>query len=224
MFTGIVQGMARVERLDASSAGARLTLHLGPLADGLSDGASVAVSGACLTVCEPRDGRCTFDVIYETLARTNLGELRPGDAVNIERSLRAGDPLDGHFLQGHVDGLARVTDIGREAGEYRLWLAADEPVLRYIVPKGSVALDGVSLTIADLLDDRFSVALIPTTLERTTLGRRRPGDRLNVETDMIVRSIARLLERGSLAAPQRSAITLDMLREHGYLESRTAPT
>jgi riboflavin synthase len=215
MFTGIIEGLAEVRRL-ATGQVCRLEIDLGPLAAGLKRGDSINANGACLTVAEPGRGVVGFDVIPETLSRSNLGDLKPGAKVNVERSLQAGARLDGHFVQGHVDGLARLERIDQAGAEYRMWFSADPELMPYIVPKGSVALDGVSLTVADLEGGLFSVALTPTTLRDTTLGLRRPGDTLNLETDILVRAVARLLETGRVQA--RRGVTWEMLREHGFVE------
>jgi len=190
----------------------------GSVADGTQPGASVCVDGVCLTVSERSDNRLEFDVIRETLDRSTLSRLRAGDRVNLERSLRAGDRIDGHFVQGHVDGLVRV--VRRQAGDEGdvLWLEPPEELRPYLIPKGSVALAGTSLTIAALRDGRFSVALIPTTLERTTLGRVKAGDELNVETDVLVRAVVHVLRQSAgTPAQQVGSLGEAKLREHGYL-------
>jgi len=222
MFTGIIQTVGRIGRVADNGGSRRLCVELGELAVAAQTGDSFSLNGVCLTVAEnTADGVC-FDVIPETLQRTSLGTLKVGDRVNAERSLRAGDRLGGHFVLGHVDGTARVERIDRAGGEHRMWLGAEAEVMRYMVPKGSVALDGVSLTVADLRPERFSVALIPTTLRDTTLGQCHVGDTLNVETDLLVRSVARLLEDGR-SYKNTSGITMDLLREHGFAEALGAP-
>lgn len=212
MFAGIVEHVGTVRsaqpcaaRDESGTAATRLEIDLGRLAEGLAPGASVAVNGVCLTVAAMRDALAAFDVIPETLRVTNLGEATPGSRVNLERSLRAGAPIDGHFVQGHVDGVARVTRIDHAGGGYEVWLEAPPPLRPYIVDKGSIALDGVSLTIARLSGTEFSVALIPTTLERTTLGARRPGARVNVESDILARIIVSRLEAMGIAGAVRPA-------------------
>ena len=215
MFTGIIERLAEVRRVAAGEV-CRLEIDLGPLSAGLKRGDSINVNGACLTVAEPGRGVVGFDVIPETLRRSNLADLGAGAKVNVERSLQAGARLDGHFVQGHVDGRACLERIDESGGEYLMWFSADPELVPYIVPKGSVALDGVSLTVADLEGTRFSVALIPTTLRDTTLGLRRPGDTLNLETDILGRAVARLLETGRVEA--RRGVTWEMLREHGFIE------
>jgi len=189
MFTGIVREIGRVAAFD----GSRLVLTAPETAAGASVGDSVAVAGVCLTVVEKDEARLAFDVVPETLSRTALGGLEPGGAVNLEPSLRVGDPLGGHVVQGHVDGLGRVRSTAPEGDGRRMWVDAPEAVVRYCVEKGSIALDGVALTIAGLDDDGFEVALIPHTLAVTTLGRLEPGDEVNLEVDVLSRIVERLL-------------------------------
>ena len=192
MFAGIVERTGLVHRLERSAhadRAVRLWVDMGDLLDGLALGASVAVNGVCLTLCDNRAGHGAFDVIPETLRVSNLGRLEPGAAVNLERSLRLGDRVDGHFVQGHVDAMGTVERVERDAGEWKLWLRVPADTMRYVVRKGSIALDGVSLTVVDARDDSLSVCLIPTTLERTNLGARRAGEQINVETDVFARLI-----------------------------------
>lgn len=223
MFAGIIEHVGHVVRVAAapqpSAAGGtahRLTLALGPLAEGLPTGASVAVNGACLTLAVLRGTDGEFDVVPETWERTTLRTLRPGDPVNLERSLRLGDRIDGHFVQGHIDGTATVEAVDRAGGEWRLRLRTDPALAPYLVAKGSVGVDGVSLTIVDAAEGRFSVALIPTTLERTVLGRRRPGELVNIETDILARLIVQRLEQ-LLAGGQARGLTLERLAAAGFL-------
>ncbi len=223
VFTGIIQHVGRVVRADGAlrRVGAtdayRLEVDVGPLASGLSTGASVAVNGACLTVAELRGAAARFDVVPETWRRTTLGGLRAGEPVNLERSLRVGDPLDGHFVQGHVDGVGTVRRIDRGGGEWRLQARCDADLLDLIVPKGSIALDGTSLTIVDVDRDGFCVALVPTTLERTVLGRRQPGDRLNIETDILARLVLRRATAcADAAARPARGVSWDLLESGGY--------
>jgi riboflavin synthase len=215
MFTGIIQHVGRVESADATAAGKRLTIELGPLAEGLSPGDSVAVDGACLTAATVRGGAAAFDVIAETLTRTTLGERAGGDKVNLERPLKLQSLLDGHIVQGHIDGVATVQRIDQAGGQCVICLACDKSLTDEMVRKGSIALDGVSLTLVDVADGRFSVALIPATLERTTLGRRRAGGKVNVETDVLGKYVRRLLGEAGLL-PARQPLTLERLRQAGF--------
>lgn len=222
MFTGIIAGIGKVDQVDQSPRGHgggalahRLTIDLQDLVEGLIHGASVAINGVCLTAAVIHGSSVGFDVVPETWKRSTLGELRPGQSVNVERSLRAGDPLDGHFVQGHVDGIGVVERIDRSAGQWKLWVEADTALFPAIVPKGSISLDGTSLTIVDVDAPRFSVAIVPTTLECTTLGQRRSGDRLNIETDILARLV---LQRIGAWAGESTAggITWDKLSESGF--------
>jgi riboflavin synthase len=151
------------------------------------------VAGVCLTVVAAQEGRLAFDVVPETLARTALGRLEAGSTVNLEPSLRVGDQLGGHVVQGHVDGVGRVRSVAPEGGSRRVWFDAPESVVRYCLEKGSVAVDGVSLTVTALDDEGFEVALIPHTLAVTTLGRLEPGDEVNLEADVLGKIVERLL-------------------------------
>ena len=158
-------------------------------------GESVAVNGVCLTVADQAVGRLWFDVIPETLAKTNLAKLTAGDKVHVERSLRVGDRFDGHVVQGHVDGVARIVAVKRDPADWRITLEPPADLARYVVPKGSVTLDGVSLTVAAIDGTRFEVALIPTTLQITTFGNRQVGDEVNLECDVLVKTIVATMER-----------------------------
>lgn len=222
MFTGIVQALGQVQAVDAAarptptgSAAWRLVVDLGPLAEGLALGASVAVNGVCLTVAELRGSAAGFDVVPETWQRTTLHHVRRGDKVHLERALRAGDAFDGHFVQGHVDGVGTVDRVERRSGEWKLWVRCAEELLRHVVPKGSIALDGTSLTVVDAEPTRFSVALVPTTLERTNLGRKQAGDELNIETDLLVRAVLSRLD--SLLPRRAGGLTWQTLQEAGLV-------
>jgi riboflavin synthase len=188
MFTGLVAGTGIVEALEAAGGGARLHVRT-PLAAELSGGDSVAVNGVCLTAREPDGDRFAADLMAETLARSSLGPLAPGDEVNVELPLRAGDRLGGHLVQGHVDGTGTVESVD-EAGAARVVrVAAPGGILRYVVEKGSIAVDGVSLTVAAVDEDGFAVSLIPETLERTTLGSAEPGRTVNLEVDVLAKYV-----------------------------------
>jgi riboflavin synthase len=188
VFTGIVRELGRVEAVEETDAGVRLRVRGPETAAGVSSGDSVSVSGVCLTVTAADDGLLSFDVVPETLRRSTLGRLETGATVNLEPALQAGDPVGGHFVQGHVDGVACVRRVTAEG----LDVEAPPEIRRYFVEKGSVALDGVSLTIAKLDGDAFSVALVPHTKEVTTLGQVGPGDDLNIEVDMLAKYVERL--------------------------------
>ena len=172
--------------------GLRLLVEAPETATAAAPGDSVAVDGCCLTVTSTADGSLAFDAVPETIARTNLGRLAAGAEVNLEPALRAGEPLGGHFVQGHVDGTGRVERLEPEGDGARLALALRPELLRYCVEKGSVAVDGVSLTIAALREDGIEIALVPFTLEHTTLAAAAPGDELNVEVDLLAKYAERL--------------------------------
>jgi riboflavin synthase len=192
MFTGIVSELGNVESIERSDAGARLHVRA-KLAAGLEAGWSVSVSGACLTVADVDGGAFAADGMNQTLSLTTLGELEAGDRVNLEPALRAGDPLGGHMVQGHVDGVAEVTTATPDGVARRLRVRLPSELSRYVIEHGSLALDGVSLTVAGLEGDEVEVSLIPETLERTTLGSLEPGGRVNVEVDQMARYVERLM-------------------------------
>jgi riboflavin synthase len=185
VFTGLVREVGRVVSFD----GSRLSVE-SSLAAAIGD--SVSVNGCCLTVVDGDRRTLAFDAVPETLARTGLGRLDAGAAVNLEPALRAGEPLGGHYVQGHVDGVGRVRSLEPEGGGARMWVDPPAELLRYCVEKGSIAVDGVSLTIADLDEEGFAVALVPHTLAATTLGTLEPGSEVNLEADVLAKYVARL--------------------------------
>lgn len=194
MFTGIVEELGEVVALERGAESARLTV-LGPLVtQDAMHGASIAVNGVCLTVVEHDAGRFTVDVMAETLNRSALADLEPGSPVNLERAMRADGRFGGHVVQGHVDGTAEL--VSREPGDrwHVVTFTLPPDLARYVVLKGSVTVDGVSLTVSEVTTSTFSVSLIPTTLELTTLGRRAPGERVNLEVDVIAKYVERLLD------------------------------
>jgi riboflavin synthase len=194
VFTGLVENTAKVRRIDPEQDGVRLEVET-PLAAELSQGDSIAVNGVCLTAVDPGADGFKADVMAETLRRSSLGPLAAGDSVNVELPLRAGDRLGGHVVQGHVDGTGTV-ESAREEGFARLVrIAADRALLRYVVEKGSIAVDGVSLTVAAVDDEGFTVSLIPETLERTTLGEAAPGRVVNLEVDVLAKYVEKLVAR-----------------------------
>lgn len=189
MFSGIIDYVGDVCSVATVSGGVLLSVRaLGYWAD-VMPGSSIAVDGVCLTVTRIEGDSACFDVVSETLRRSTLGELRAGGRVNLQKSLRVGDRVDGHFVQGHVDAIGVVSRVESAPAESKWWIRADAATLPCIVPKGSIAIDGISLTIADVQGDEFSVALIPTTLERTTIGTKQVGARVNLETDIVARTV-----------------------------------
>jgi len=193
MFTGIVCEVGTVEEVERTEGGARLRVRA-DLASELGEGHSVAVSGACLTVASSTDGAFEADVMNQTLSATNLGELEAGRAVNLEPPLRAGEPLGGHLVQGHVDETGEVTAVTEDGFARRLRISVAPRLLRYVVERGSVTVDGVSLTVVELDERGFEISLIPETVSRTTLGEATPGSRVNVEVDLIARYAERLMQ------------------------------
>jgi riboflavin synthase alpha subunit len=194
MFTGIVRERGRVIRADGGTDGLALELEAPETAAVSGIGDSVSIGGACLTVTSVADGRLTFHAVPETLQRSSLGRLRPGVEVNLEPALRAGDPLGGHYVQGHVDAVGTVRALDPEGEGARLWVDAPPDVLRYCVDKGSITVEGVSLTIAGLDDDGFAIALVPHTLAATTLGSLTPGDPVNLEVDVFAKYVEKLVQ------------------------------
>ena len=195
MFTGIVETVGVIEKIEPGDGLTRLVVGAASIADGVKIGDSVAVNGGCLTVTSIRDGRFTFEAVPETLQRTNLGDLGVGSRVNLERAMRAGDRLDGHIVQGHVDGVGIVRAVIEDGNDVRLQVDCDPELADCVVEKGSIAIDGVSLTVAALRPTGFEVALIPHTLEVTTLSERRIHDRVNLEVDVLGKYVKRYLER-----------------------------
>jgi len=193
----------------------RLAVDVAKLGRQPEIGASLSVNGACLTVAAISSKTAEFDVVAETCGRSNLARLRVGDPVNLESSLRLGEALDGHFVQGHIGGTATVERVETDARQWTVWFTLDQPqqLARCLVPKGSIALDGISLTLAEVQSERFSVAVIPTTLQRTTFGRLRGGDKVNVETDILVRAVVHQL---SFMDGQDQGLSIQALEQAGF--------
>jgi riboflavin synthase len=194
MFTGLVQGMGQVVAIERSGDGVRLTISADVPLDA-AQGDSIAVNGVCLTAVEPRDRVFAADVMNETLQRSSLGAVEQGDRVNLELPLRPHDRLGGHFVQGHVDGLGTVAAVEPDGFARRIRIAAAPDLLRYVVEKGSIAVDGVSLTVAAVDEGSFTVSLIPETLERTSLGASAPGRPVNLEVDVLAKYVEKLVAR-----------------------------
>ncbi len=202
MFTGLIQALGIVLAVTDIPAGKRLTVSLAELIDApINPGDSISVSGVCLTVVKRANGNLQFDVITETLNRTSLGKKIPQDRVNLELSLRPDSFVGGHFVQGHVDAVATVAAVQTHPGDWRISFTVAPEVLPFLVPKGSVAVDGVSMTIADVANNAFTLAVIPTTLERTTLSALKVGDLVNVETDILARTVIHALRAEGIGVP-----------------------
>jgi riboflavin synthase len=209
MFTGIVRELGRVVSTKSDAGGRALVVEAPHAATELRAGDSIAIDGVCLTAESVDGSRVSLQAVPETIARSTLGRLRAGDAVNVEPAVRAGEPLGGHYVQGHVDAVGRVQSVEAEGDGLRVFVEAPPEILAYCVEKGSIAVDGVSLTIAELADDAFAVALVPHTLVATTLAALSPGQELNLEVDVLAKYVKRLLAPpaggGSRAAEPPSA-------------------
>lgn len=195
MFTGIVEELGTLTDLTTRSDGARMTFHASRALEAVQPGDSIAVNGVCLTVVQPSSDSFSADVMAETLKRSSLGDLHVGDRVNLERARQLGDRLGGHIVQGHVDGVARIASVMPSDTWTVMEFDADPEILRYLVPKGSVAVDGISLTVVDVNATSFTVSLIPTTLAETTLGRTVVGDAVNIEVDLIAKYVEKLVAK-----------------------------
>jgi len=195
VFTGIVRERGRVVSFEGDGTGARLRLEAPGAAAQAAIGDSVAIAGVCLTVVAVDCEELSFDAVAETLDRSSLGRLRAGDDVNVEPALRVGEPLGGHYVQGHVDGVGRVRAVTAEGDGVRMRFDAPESVGRYCVEKGSVAVEGVSLTIVEVDEEGFAVALVPHTLAATTLGALQPGDEVNLEADVLAKYVEKLVPK-----------------------------
>jgi riboflavin synthase len=195
VFTGIVRELGVVVDADDAGGGRSLVVHAPRTAAHVAVGDSVAISGCCLTATAAESGRLAFHAVPETIARTTLGLLEPEARVNVEPAIRAGEELGGHYVQGHVDAVGRIQSVEAEGEGLRVFVEVPAAVLRYCVEKGSVTVDGVSLTVAELADDAFAVALVPHTLAATTLSDLRPGQAVNVEADVLAKYVERLVTR-----------------------------
>ena len=207
MFTGIVQETGKVVSIPAG----RLVIAAGSVMPGLQPGGSIAVNGVCLTATDVAGGSFTVDVMPETLRRTNLGVLRPGDHVNLERPLGLGGEIGGHLVQGHIDGTGRVASLSREGEALLMRFTAPTEIMSLIVDKGFVAVDGASLTVVEKGMDSFTVSIVAFTLRHTVLADRKVGDSVNLEADIIGKYVAEFLK------PQGKGISAEFLREHGFL-------
>jgi len=214
MFTGIIEHLGHIASLEKNDSGGRLRVDVGPLAASLAISNSIAVNGCCLTVVELAGTVFAADLSSETLRRTALGELSPGAIVNLERPLTAGKELGGHFVQGHVDGVGRVARLAREGPNWWLAVRLPEEIERYVAMKGSIVIDGISLTVAGLRDNLVEAAIIPFTYANTNLRELAPGSAVNLEADILAKYIERLME--TRRAPAASRLTIDRLVEEGF--------
>jgi riboflavin synthase len=193
--------MGRVREIKDKDGLIEFKIDCGRCLDRLDPADSIAVNGCCLTVVEKDDTGFSVEVMPQTTKLTNIGELKPGDPVDLERALRVGDPLGGHWVQGHVDGVGEVVEVKKVGADYRVRVRPPAALARYFVPRGSVAMDGVSLTVAEVIDDDFVVALIPTTLDITVAGQYQAGTRVNLEVDILARYMERLMETSAAPSP-----------------------
>jgi riboflavin synthase len=213
MFTGLIETICTVKAVRQTGNSMALTIDLGALADQTKTGDSIAINGACLTITGLQGSLARFDVSAETLAKSTLGKLKPSSEVNVERSLKANDRFGGHFVLGHVDGTATIEAIDKSGEFANIKFAAKADLLDAIIAKGSVAIDGISLTIATVDQNTFGVSIIPETLKRTTLGKAKIGDCVNIETDIIVKTIKKQLDE---ILPKKQGLTAEKLRQLGY--------
>ena len=217
MFTGIIEEIGSVRSVIPGGSAGKLCIAAKTVLEGTRPGDSIAVNGVCLTVTEI-DGSCfTADVMPETLRRTNLGLLKNGGSVNLERAMPADGRFGGHIVSGHIDGTGTIISAAHEKNAVWVSIGADENILALTVEKGSIAIDGISLTVADVDSSSFKVSIIPHTGAQTTLLSKRAGDKVNLENDVIGKYVRRLMERGSTTAPYKSQIDEDFLAKHGFI-------
>ena len=213
MFTGLIEAVCTVKSVRRGENTILLTVDLGELAEDGRIGDSIAINGVCLTIAKLESGIASFELSGETLAKSTLGKLKPSSQVNVERAIKAADRFGGHFVQGHIDGTATIKAIDKRGRFADIKFAAGAELLDAMVAKGSVAVDGISLTIASIDQNSFTVALIPETLNKTTLSKVKIGDEVNIETDIIVKTIKTQLEK---ILPQKQSLTAEKLKELGF--------
>ena len=215
MFTGLIEDLGTLQEIRTGTEQAQLAVATSlPMAE-LTLGESIAINGVCLTVTSFGDGAFYADVSPETLKCTSLGRLTRGSRVNLERALRLSDRMGGHLVTGHVDGLGRIVERRKDGNAWFFKFQTDAAVSAFLVAKGSVTIDGISLTVNEVFEDTFSLAIIPHTLSMTTLQDRKIGDEVNIETDLIGKYVARFLQDGASGKPQ--GVTMDILAKHGFL-------
>ena len=218
MFTGLVAELGTVQRLARQGSSYHLTVGAKKVLDNLKIGDSVAVNGACLTVVRMDEGGFTADVMPETVSLTNIGSLQPGSKVNLERTLRLCDGLDGHIVSGHVEGLGTISEQRPEGIAVVVTIATPPELLKYIIKKGSIAIDGISLTVTEVTDTSFSVSLIPHTAKETTLGFKKVGDSVNLETDILGKYVERMLTwNKQTQAGKADTLNMQTLLENGFV-------
>ncbi len=213
MFTGLIEAVCTVKSVRQGEISMLLTIDLGELAEDGKIGDSITINGVCLTIAKLEGGIATFELSGETLVKSTLGKLKPSSQVNIERAIKATDRFGGHFVHGHIDGIATIKTIDKHGQFADMKFAAQAELLEAMVVKGSVAVDGISLTIASMDQNSFTVALIPQTLKKTTLSKIKIGDEVNIETDIIVKTIKKQLEK---ILPQKQSLSAEKLKELGF--------
>jgi riboflavin synthase len=220
MFTGLIEEIGIVQNIERGEQSARFTIRAAEVTEGVSLGDSITVNGACLTVVHQGPGEVAFDAVYETLQKTALGALAIGDEVNLERSLPASGRFGGHIVQGHVDGVGTIASIREVDNSFYVYITAPATLMRYVVRKGSIAVDGISLTVVEANDKTFSVAIIPHTWEHTNLRHRIAGDQVNLETDIIGKYVEKLIG-GEYARPDAPIRASDYRRDDSTLFGTT---
>ena len=226
MFTGIIESVGKVTGIESRGEAIRLTVAAGSIAEDVALGESVAINGVCLTVTDASAPHISFDAVYETMRKTSLGSLQNGDSVNLERALAVGGRLGGHIVQGHVDGTGRIASIRPQGNSWYMFIEAGPDLMRYIVTKGSVCIDGISLTVADASERTFALSIIPHTWDNTTLRDRRAGDVINIECDILGKYVERMLG-GYMAGVDRGdrgGVSMDLLARSGYLTATATAT
>jgi len=224
MFTGIIESVGKVAGIERESEAIRLTIAAGKIAEDVALGDSVAIDGVCLTATGFQPPHVTFDAVYETMRKTTLGALKVGDAVNLERALAVGGRLGGHVVQGHVDGTGRIASIRPVGNSWFVYVDAAPELMRYIVAKGSVAIDGISLTVAEAEDRTLALSIIPHTWDHTTLHDKRAGDPVNIECDILGKYVEKMLGgyiAGADRLAERGGVTMDLLARSGYVATAT---
>lgn len=215
MFTGIIEEVGTVSRILRSGSSSFIEIQAGKVLEGVHTGDSIAVNGVCLTVTHFGSGCFRADVMNETLSRSSLGSLAAGSPVNLERAMAAGGRFGGHIVSGHIDGTGTISDVKNDGIAVWYTVSAEPRLLRYIVEKGSIAIDGISLTVASVTDTSFSVSVIPHTASQTTLGTKKPGDTVNLENDIIGKYVEKFM-RPAEAETQKQGITMDFLAQNGF--------
>ncbi len=215
IFTGIIEETGTINRIDRGVNSSRINIKASTVLKGTKIGDSIAINGVCLTVTSLGDSHFIADIMAETLAKTNLGQLSSGQPVNLERAVRLGDRMGGHLVQGHVDGLGLIVEQKKMDIATILRIKAEPALLAYVVTKGSIAIDGISLTVVDVLADSFTISLIPHTFANTTLGYKKPGDSVNLETDIIGRYVERLITKSP--DQEKSGLNMGFLAENGFI-------